>query len=341
MAPGQATPPGTARLADVARAAGVSAMTVSRVLRMPGRVAPETRARVEEAVRALGYVPNLVAGALKSQRSRIVVAIVPTLTSAIFAETVEGMTEVLREQGYQLLLANSGYAPETEESLVTAFLGRRPDGMILTGTQHTPGARAQLRSAGIPVVETWELAKDPIDMNVGFSNRAAGRRLTEALLARGHRRIVFAGVDPAFELRSRRRAQGYREAMRAAGLAPAFHRLDDADRGLTMRSGARAAAALLAARPRIDAVMFSNDFPAFGALSECARRGIAVPGVFAIAGFGDFEVAREAYPAITTVRVPGREMGRRAAAMILARLAGGDPEPRIDLGFEIVLRESA
>ena len=99
MAPGQATPPGTARLADVARAAGVSAMTVSRVLRMPGRVAPETRARVEEAVRALGYVPNLVAGALKSQRSRIVVAIVPTLTSAIFAETVEGMTEVLREQG--------------------------------------------------------------------------------------------------------------------------------------------------------------------------------------------------------------------------------------------------
>lgn len=339
--PSKTAAPGSARLADVARLAGVSAMTVSRALRLPGRVAPQTRARVDEAVRALGYVPNLVAGALKSQRSRIVVAIVPTLTSAIFAETVEGMTEVLRAQGYQLLLANSGYAPETEESLVTAFLGRRPDGMILTGTQHTPELRAQLRAAGIPVVETWELAADPIDMNVGFSNRAAGRRLTEALLGRGHRRIVFAGVDPAFELRSRRRAQGYRAAMRAAGLAPAFHRLDDADRGLTMRSGARAAAALTALRPRIEAVIFSNDFPAFGALSECARRAIAVPGDLAIAGFGDFEVAREAHPALTTVRVPGREMGRRAAAMILERIAGGAPARRVDLGFEVVLRDSA
>ena len=177
MAPRQATPPGSARLADVARAAGVSAMTVSRALRMPGRVAPETRARVEEAVRALGYVPNLVAGALRSQRSRIVVAIVPTLTSSIFAETVEGMTEALRAQDHQLLLANSGYAPETEEDLVRAFLGRRPDGMILTGVHHTAGARAQLRAAGIPVVETWELGDAPLDMNVGFSNRDAGRRL--------------------------------------------------------------------------------------------------------------------------------------------------------------------
>lgn len=328
-------------MADVARVAGVSAITVSRALRTPGRVAPETRARVDAAAQALGYVPNLVAGALKSQRSRIVVAIVPTLVSAIFAETVEGMTEVLRDQGYQLLLANSGYAAETEETLVRAFLGRRPDGIILTGVHHTEGARAQVRAAGIPVVETWETTDHPIDMNVGFSNRAAGRALTEALLARGYRRIVFAGLAPAAELRSRRREEGYRAAMRAAGLQPAVHRLDDVDRGLTMRSGARAAVALLAARPRCEAVMFANDFPAFGALAECARRGVAVPGGLAIAGFGDFEVAREAHPALTTVRVPGREMGRRAAAMILERLAGRAVEPRVDLGFEVVLRESA
>jgi LacI family gluconate utilization system Gnt-I transcriptional repressor len=334
-------PSGATRMADVARAAGVSAITVSRALRLPGRVAPETRERVEAAVRALGYVPNLVAGALKSQRSRIVVAIVPTLVSAIFAETVAGMTETLREQGYHLLLADSGYAPETEESLVRAFLGRRPDAIVLTGIHHTPGARAQVRAAGIPVVETWELADDPIDMNVGFSNREAGMRLTEALLARGHRRIVFAGIDPALEQRARRREEGFRAAMRAAGLGARVHRLDDADRGLTMRSGARAAAALLAARPRVDAVMFANDFPAFGALAECARRGVAVPSGLAIAGFGDFEIAREAHPALTTVRVPGREMGRRAAAMILDRLAGRAVAPRVDLGFEVVLRGSA
>lgn len=334
-------PSGAARMADVARSAGVSAITVSRALRMPGRVAPATRARVEAAVQALGYVPNLVAGALKSQRSNIVVAIVPTLVSAIFAETVEGLTSVLREHGYQLLIANSGYAPETEESLVRAFLGRRPDAIVLTGIHHTAGARAQVRAAGIPVVETWELADDPIDMNVGFSNRDAARRLTEALLGRGYRRIAFAGVDPAVELRSRRREEGYRAAMRAARLAPVVHRLDAAERGLTMRSGARAAATLLAARPRIEAVMFANDFPAFGAMAECARRGVAVPAGLAVAGFGDFEVAREACPALTTVRVPGREMGRRAAAMILDRLAGRPVANRVDLGFEVVLRESA
>ncbi len=334
-------PSGAARMADVARAAGVSAITVSRALRMPDRVAPGTRARVEAAVQALGYVPNLVAGALKSQRSHIVVAIVPTLVSAIFAETVEGLTAALREHGYQLLIADSGYAPETEESLVRAFLGRRPDAIVLTGIHHTAGARAQVRAAGIPVVETWELADDPIDMNVGFSNRDAGRRLTEALLARGYRRIAFAGVDPAIEMRSRRREEGYRAAMRAARLTPCVHRLDAGERGLTMRSGARAAAALLAARPRIEAVMFANDFPAFGAMAECARRGVAVPAGLAIAGFGDFEVAREAHPALTTIRVPGREMGRRAGAMILDRLAGRPVASRVDLGFEVVLRDSA
>ena len=331
---------GAIRMQDVARAAGVSAITVSRALGAPDRVSPETRARVEAAVRALGYVPNLAAGTLKSQRSRIVVAIVPTLANAIFAETVEGMTEALRAEGYQLLLAHSGYAPETEESLVTAFLGRRPDAIVLTGLHHTAAAQAQIRAAGIPVVETWELGGAAIDMNVGFSNRDAARALTTALVARGYRRIAFVGVDPAAEPRARRREQGYRDAMAEAGRRPLIHRLVE-DRGISMRSGAGMLDALLAGPRPADAVMFTNDYIAFGALAECARRGIAVPGRLAIAGFGDFEVARECHPALTTVRVPGREMGRRAATLILDRLAGRPAPPRVDLGFDVVLRDSA
>jgi LacI family gluconate utilization system Gnt-I transcriptional repressor len=334
-------PTGTApRMADVARAIGVSAITVSRALSRPERVSPATRARVEAAVRALGYVPNLAAGTLKSQRSRIVVAIVPTLAGSIFAETVDGMTEGLREAGYQLLLANSGYAPETEESLVRTFLGRRPDGLILTGLHHTEGARAQIRAARIPVVEIWERDAAPIDMNVGFSNFDAARCLTEALIARGYRRIAFAGVDPALEPRSRRREEGYRAALGRCGRAPILHRINE-DRGVTIGSGARTVPALLEVSPAIDAVLFANDLPAFGAVQECARRGIAVPGRLAVAGFGDFEVAREAHPALTTVRVPGAEMGRRAARMILDRIAGRSPTPIVDLGFEVMLRASA
>jgi LacI family transcriptional regulator, gluconate utilization system Gnt-I transcriptional repressor len=328
------------RMADVADRAGVSAITVSRALRTPDKVSPRARARIDAAIRALGYVPNLAAGTLKSQRSRIVAAIVPTLANSIFAETVEGMTDVLREHGYQLLLGNAGYSPETEEALVAAFLGRQPDGLILTGVQHTRRVRAQLRDARMPVVETWELTDAPIDLLVGFSNFEAARRMTLALIARGYRNIAFAGVDPASEPRSGRRQAGYCSAIEAQGRTPIIFTVAH-EAGQTIHNGARAMAQMLQDRPEVDAVFFANDFLALGALMECARRKLAVPGRIAIAGFGDFEVAREVIPSLTTVRIPGRDIGRRAAAMLVERLAGQKTEMRLDLGFEIVLRDSA
>jgi LacI family gluconate utilization system Gnt-I transcriptional repressor len=329
-----------ARMADVATRAGVSAITVSRALRTPDKVSPAVRARIDAAIRSLGYVPNLAAGTLKSQRSRIVAAIVPTLANSIFAETVEGMTEILRQHGYQLLLGNAGYSPETEEALVAAFLGRQPDGLILTGVQHTARLRKQLRAARVPVVETWELTDTPIDMIVGFSNFEAARRLTMALVERGYRRIAFAGVDPAAEPRSGRRQAGYCAALAAHGRDPVIVTVAE-ESGLTIRSGAHTMARVLADRPDVDAVFFANDFLALGALMECARRGIAVPTKMAIAGFGDFEVAQAVIPALTTVRIPGRDIGRRAAALLVDRLLGRDGADAVDLGFEIVLRDSA
>jgi LacI family gluconate utilization system Gnt-I transcriptional repressor len=327
-------------MADVAQRAGVSAITVSRALRTPDKVSPKARARIVAAIRALGYVPNLAAGTLKSQRSRIVAAVVPTLANSIFAETVEGMTDVLREHGYQLLLGNAGYSPETEEALVAAFLGRQPDGLILTGAQHTRRVRAQLRDQRMPVVETWELTDTPIDLLVGFSNFEAARRMTMALIERGYRTIAFAGVDPASEPRSGRRQAGYSRAIEEHGRTPVVFTVAN-EAGQTIHNGARALAQMLQDQQAVDAVFFANDFLALGALMECARRNLAVPGRIAIAGFGDFEVAREVIPALTTVRIPGRDIGRRAATMLVERLAGKDTERRVDLGFEIVLRDSA
>jgi LacI family transcriptional regulator, gluconate utilization system Gnt-I transcriptional repressor len=327
-------------MVDVAKAAGVGAITVSRVLSAPEKVAPETRAKVLSAIEALRYVPNLAAGTLKSRRSRIVAAVVPTLRNSIFADTVEAMSEVLRADGYELLLGNSGYSAEEEEALVATFLGRQPDAMILTGVQHTATTRRRLKAAGIPVVETWDETARPLDMVAGFSNVEAARRMTHALIERGYRGIAFAGVPPQSEWRSAQRQAGYAQAMEERGLSPTVIEVRNA--GLAISNGAEALSRLVEQSPEADAVFFANDFLAFGGLIEAQRRGWPVPARIAVAGFGDFEIARETLPALSTVRVPGAAIGREAARLVLQRLAGETPPLRqIDLGFEIVLRESA
>jgi LacI family gluconate utilization system Gnt-I transcriptional repressor len=329
-------------MADVATRAGVGTITVSRALRTPERVSAEVRERVRAAVEATGYVPNLAAGTLKSRRSRIVAAIVPTLRSAIFAETVEGLADGLRAHGLQLMLAASGYSIEEEEAILRSLLGQQPEAVVLTGIAHAPGVRALLRARRLPVVETWELADEPIDRAVGFSNLEAARSMTHALAARGHRRIAFVGTPPGVEARASQRLDGYRRAMGELGLPEDLALLDEF--GVTIASGERAAVALLARARPPDAAFFVNDVAAFGAVQACRRLGVAVPAGLAIAGFGDFELARAAHPALTTVRIPGDRIGRTAATLVVERLAGGTAQagPRVvDLGFEIVVRDSA
>jgi len=335
-------------MADVARRAGVAAITVSRALRTPDRVSPDVLERVRAAVEATGYVPNLAAGTLKSQRSGMVAAIVPTLRSAIFAETVDALAEGLDAHGLQLLVAASGYSVDAEAQILRRLLGRQPDAVVLTGTRHAPQVRALLRERALPVVETWELSDDPIDRVVGFSNRDAAHRMTHALAARGHRRIAFVGTPPEVEQRASLRLDGYRAAMRELGRSEDVAMLDEL--GVTIASGERAAAALLARADPPDAAFFVNDVAAFGAVQACRRRGVAVPGRLAIAGFGDFELARASDPPLTTVRIPGVEIGRTAARWIVERLGaaeGGreaalEDGPRAsDLGVELVMRASA
>lgn len=339
------------RMADVARRAGVGTITVSRALRTPERVSPEVREKVRAAIEATGYVPNLAAGTLKSQRSRMVAAIVPTLRNTIFAETAEGLAEGLRAHGLQLLLASSGYSLESEEAILRNLLGQQPVAVVLTGTRHSPRVRALLAERHLPVVETWDLSTDPIDRVVGFSNFEAARRMTHALAARGYRRIAFAGPPPETERRAAQRLEGYRHAMAELGREPDVAWLDEL--GVTFDSGGRATAALLARPLPPDAVFFVNDVPAFGAAQACQRLGVSVPRQLAIAGFGDFEIARAANPPLTTVRIPGERIGRVAASLIVERLSAdagtadlkavsGSQEARVvDLGFEVVIRESA
>lgn len=330
----------TARMSDVAREAGVSLVTVSRAINTPGKLSPDTLAAVRAAVERLGYVPNLMAGSLASKRSRIVAAIVPTISNLVFSETLEALAQTLADGGYQLLLGQSAYRQSEEAALIDTFLGRRVDGLVLTGIAQPSAQRLKLRRAGVPVVQTWDVpgarGEAPVDMLVGFSNIGAGRAAAQHLLTRGHKVLAFIGAE---EERSRLRLAGFRAeaAANGAGEVPAELirppvQIDDAGPRL---------AQLLARRPDITAVFCNNDLLAAGLLFECQLRGWNVPGRIAVMGFGDMPIARAASPRLSTVRIRRAEMGERAGQMLLARLAGEDPGAQcVDIGFEVIARSS-
>ncbi len=328
---------GAVTLHDVARLAGVAPMTASRALNTPTRVSPAVLERVQEAVKSTGYVRNHAAGALASTRSRLVAAVVPTLAGPVFLQTVQALTAALAERGYQLMLGQTGYVDSREDALLDAIIGRRPDGIVLTGIVHSPEARQRLQSAGIPVVETWDLAPRPLDMLVGFSHEEVGRAVAGFLHAKGRRRLaVIAGDDE----RSRRRQEAFRTAAWSLGL-DAPHTLT-VPAPTTLRSGRAALGELLQRPGGVDAVFCSSDLLALGVLTEARARGLDVPGRLAVVGFGDHEFAADLEPALTTVRIDGAAIGRQAAHFIVERAEGRDVAERVvDIGFSIADRASA
>ena len=330
---------GGVRMELVAERAGVSTITVSRVLNYPDKVAEETRSRVWAAIEETGYIPNLIAGGLASSRTRVVGVIVPTITNSIFADTVQGLTDVLGAQAYQLLLATSGYSLKAESDLVSAFLSQRPSGLVLTGLTHSPRTSDLLARAEAPVVETWSVARKPIDMSVGFSNEKAAFEMMRTLAAVGYRKIGFVSAPIKHNDRALGRRKGYRRAVEQLGLAE--DRSLEREAHFTLANGSLALSDLVDRHPNIEAIFFANDILAAGGLLECARRGWPVPKRLGIAGFDDVDLAGQMVPTLTTVRIPRYEIGVAAAQLILARLAGEPAEqPMLDLGFEVIVRAS-
>lgn len=310
---------------DVAREAGVSIMTVSRVMTKKGRVAKETTAKVNRVIEELGYVPDRNAGGLSSRNSGFVAVLVPSIDNSNFAQQARGVTDVLIENGLQILLGSTDFSIEREETVLETMLRRRPDGVILTGGNHSDGSRRMLRNAGIPVVETWDLPRRPIDHVVGFSNIAIAQAMVDHLHERGYRRIGFIGSSSTSDTRGSDREQGFSEAMRKHGLDYSrVIRLGAPP--IPVEQGGEAIVEMMHRWPDTDAVMFVSDRTAFGALQECLRRGWEVPERVAIAGFGNFDMARNCHPRITTTSIDCHEMGRFAAERIVSargRLAEG------------------
>lgn len=329
-------PTGGVTLIDVAKRAGVAPMTVSRVLNQPAQVKPQTREKVFKAIEETGYVPNLVAGALASNRSRLVAVVVPMLTNPIFSDTFQAIAERLATSGYQVLLGTSGYQADQEQELLEVILSRRPDGIILTGTLHTEASRQRLRASRVPVVETWDLSNDPIDMLVGFSHEQVGERLAAHLLASGYRDFALMAVnDP----RGSRRSQSFLRALAERGITDVRRQVFE---GLpTLAHGREGLRNVLQDAPRPLMVVCTSDTLAHGVLTEAAAQAVKVPEQLAVVGFGDMNFAAHTFPPLSTVRIDGRAMGTAAATMLLNRLNGEGGEPVAqDIGFEIVERES-
>jgi len=328
-------------MADVAKATGVSPMTVSRAFKHDSSVSETTREAILKAAEDLGYVFDATASTLRSQKTNFVAVTIPSINNANFAETVGGLTEGLKARGLQILLGNTEYDIHEEERLIEQLLRRRPEAIVVTGGKHTDRSRRLLANAGIPVIETWDLPSDPLGHVVGFSNADAVRGMVDHFVTQGYTRIAFIGGDADRDTRGTDRRAGFIAAMQAHGLDTS--RLIAAGAPpISMREGADAMAQLLTTLPDTEAVICVSDLSAFGALSECQRRGIAVPQQIAIAGFGDYEIGAVCVPSMTTINPHPREIGAQTAALILAVLDGRQTESaKIILPPVLVRRESS
>jgi LacI family gluconate utilization system Gnt-I transcriptional repressor len=325
---------GSVTLADVAKIAGVSSITVSRAVNRPEMVTPATLMHVQQAIERTGYVPNLLAGALASNRTRLVAAIVPAITNAIFVETVQALTDRLWTAGYQVLLGLSGYPGSREDALLAAVLSRRPDAVCLTGIDHPLNVRQRLFAAKVPVVETWDLTPTPIDMVVGFSHEDVGRAVARHLVTRGHRAVGMIWADDA---RALVRQRGFLHELESLGIRDV--RVATVEAPSTLALGRQGLATLLGGDIKPTAVFCSSDLLAHGALEEARCRGLPVPQDLALIGFGDLEFGRHTWPALSTVRIDRAAIGRSAAELLLARMGGQHVASSVvDVGFEIVDR---
>jgi LacI family gluconate utilization system Gnt-I transcriptional repressor len=333
----EAVAPHSIRMREVAEHAGVSRMTVSRALAHPERVREDLRRRVTESVKVLGYVNNNLARSFSSNRSNVVGLVLPSLENSIFSQTLKGISDYLRPAGYQLMVAQSGDDPDDEERVVAAFVAQRVCGLILHQTDHTPDTLRMLKTAGIPVIETGDIPKRPIDRAVSYSNFDAAKAMTLHLGRLGYRKIAFASLKR--NPRAAERKRGYLAGLGELGLKADPRLILEVPRGFA--GGTEAIRYLSQSAPHADALFCAGDVLAAGALFECQRCGWVVPERLAIASFDDLDLMQHVNPAITSLRLARHEIGRRSAEMLLDRMENPDAAISvIDLGFEIVQRAS-
>lgn len=313
-------------------------MTVSRALSDPDKVSEKTLVRVRAAVNDIHYVPNEMAGNLSSRRSKAVGIIVPGINNSLYSNTIQATSTALRARGFHLMIADSGQSLENEELAITGFLAQRVCGLILHNTQHTARARDLILQIDVPTIEIGNLTDHPLNHCVSYSNLGAAKAMTVHLGRLGYRKIVFVSLPVKNNDRARERRDGYFAGIEELGQSQDAGAAIETESGL--KGGADAIKRIMETRPDTDAIFFAADVMAVGALFECQRRGWKVPSRIALASFDDVDLLRHVVPTITSLRIPREEIGRRSGELLMAKLEGRVVPKVIDLGFEIIQRES-
>ncbi len=328
-----------ANLTDIARATGVSKMTVSRVLRGATGFSDETKAKVLREAERLDYVPNRLAQAFGSDTASTLVGIcVPRLTSGLFGHVLEGVDRALSRLGYQTMIGSHNHSIAEEEAWLRQLVAWRPAGVILSGRVHTAATVDLLRRAGMPVVEIWDLTTSPIDMAVGFSHFDCGVEMGQFLIRKGRRKAGFVGALSRSDVMGTARLDGFSAAMARAGFPLV-------DREVLLDSpgfyaGYYGLETLLARQPSLDVVYFHNDEMAIGGLAYAAAHGLSVPGDLGIVGWGGMEAASVLPRRLTTTVVPTTAIGKAAAEGLVARLKGEHCEDIVVIPTRLVPGET-
>lgn len=304
-------------LRDVSEASGVSEMTVSRVLRGRGDVSEATRDKVLEAAKALGYVPNRIAGALASQRVNLVAVIIPSLSNMVFPEVLSGISEVLEETRLQPVVGVTDYSRDKEERVLYEMLSWRPSGVIIAGLEHSEASRAMLAASAIPVVEIMDADGTPVDNVVGISHRRAGAQMAEAILKDGFRHIAFLGTQMSQDHRARKRFEGFTETLAKAGVEiedRAFY-----SGGSALVKGRDMTREVLARSPDLDFIYYSNDLIGAGGLLWLLEHEVNIPEEMGLAGFNGLNLLKGLPRELATMEACRHEIGRQAAQLIVER----------------------
>ncbi|SHG22605.1 transcriptional regulator, LacI family [Microbulbifer donghaiensis] len=325
---------------EVARLSGVSVATVSRTLKDPRLVSPQTRERVLKAVEETGYRPNLLARNFSSGKSYAVVVLVPNVANPFFSKVIRGIEQAAQDQGYSVLLGDTQGKPEREHFYAGMALTSQADGLIQLDCRYPFAGKDAALAASVPMVNACErIADDASYPVVELDNRSAARAVARHLVALGHRRMgVITG--PAASPIVRDRLAGFCEVLRESNLE-----LDEAllvNGEFTLSSGARGAETLLSAKRPPSAIFCMNDEMAIGAIHQIKKKGLSVPEDISVVGFDNIEFASFTDPPLTTIDQPAEELGRRAMETLLQIIAGSQPqEKRTKLSYELVVRESS
>ena len=325
----------TPTLQDVARLAGVSTASISRVLNDPDVVAKKTREKVEAAINALGYTPNSGGRMLASARSNTVGAIIPTMSNAIFANGLQAFQESLSEAGLTMLVASTGYDPQVELEQIRKLMAHGAGGLLLIGQERPEDTKRFLRIRNIPHVLGWCYGDDRDALYIGFDNKAAAYDATLQVLRAGHRRIaMISGVADGND-RVQARSAGVRAAI--AGFGQGAELVAQTEAPYVLQGGEDGFEQVRATHPT--AVICGNDVLAAGAMIRAKTHGLSVPEDLSVIGFDDIGLAAAVSPQMSTVRVPQEQMGRAAADALIARMSG-QPAKSVRLNTQFITRGS-